>query len=447
MVTAELEVERHAREGASTRPSRGSTVFWLVLAGLAVRLCFMLLFSTYLFNGTDDFSSFGEASNIAHSIIEGRGFSSPFRDGYTGPTAWVAPVYPYFLAFAYRCFGVMSSASAIFIFVAQALFSALTVVPILGIASRTVGRRAGYWVAWTWILFPWCSNWSVTWVWEVSLSALLFTLLFWCALCLPETSTRKEWIGFGAFWGFALLVNPALGTLLPVSLAWWSYNLHACKKEWLKPVLLSLLTCGVVISPWLIRNRAAFGRWVFLRSNFGVEFALGNFHSSLGFAEGGTHPTFSQKEYASYKRMGEIAYVQSKQKLGFQFVRDYPWEFTTLTGNRIAHFWDGSAMLYHVPVAWYWIPSSFAVLSFLLLPALLIAHRGNLHGWQMFFGAVLLYPLPYYLTFSHVRYRHAIEPLLLLLIVYSGIEAANKFASFVSPRLTGGRRRFVRPEA
>jgi hypothetical protein len=76
------------------------------------------------------------------------------------------------------------------------------------------------------------------------------------------------------------------------------------------------------------------------------------------------------------------------------------------------------------------LPSSFLVMSLLLLPALLVAHRRNLHAWQMFFGALLLYPLPYYLTFSQMRYRHAIEPIILLLIVYAGVESAGKCASF-----------------
>jgi hypothetical protein len=61
---------------------------------------------------------------------------------------------------------------------------------------------------------------------------------------------------------------------------------------------------------------------------------------------------------------------------------------------------------------------------------LLVAHRRNLHAWQMFFGVLLLYPLPYYLTYSQVRYRHAIEPIILLLIAYAGVETVDKVASF-----------------
>ena len=77
------------------------------------------------------------------------------------------------------------------------------------------------------------------------------------------------------------------------------------------------------------------------------------------------------------------------------------------------------------------MPSSFAVVSFLLPPALLVAHRRNLHAWQMFFGAFLLYPLAYYLTFSQVLYRHVLEPILLLLMAYAGVEALSKLTSYV----------------
>jgi 4-amino-4-deoxy-L-arabinose transferase-like glycosyltransferase len=442
MTTVALEEEQQSRAqvespvSAVVRFWKWSTLFCLVLVAFAVRLSFMLLLGTYRFDRVDDVCGIGEITNIAASIAKGHGFSSPFGYEYTGPTSWIAPVYPYFVALVFRYFGIMTHASSIFIFTVQSLFSALTVIPILGIASRTVGRRAGLWAAWTWILFPWFSKWSVTWLWEISLSAFLFALLFWYALYLPEAPSRKNWIGFGALWGFALLVNPALGSLLPVLLAWCSYSLHLRKREWLKPVLTSLLVCLIVISPWLLRNRVVFGHWVFLRSNFGAEFALGNYHASFGRGWGGKHPSGNSKEYNNYKQIGEIAYVESKQKLAFQFVRESPWEFITLTAKRVAYFWDGSALGYRGPVPWYWVPSSFAVVSFLLLPALLVAHRRDLHAWQMFFGALLLYPLPYYLTFSQVRYRHVLEPVILLLMAYAGSEALSKLTSYVRPART-----------
>jgi hypothetical protein len=498
MITAELDKEQQferRRDGrvdapisADTPFCRWSTIFWMVLIAFAVRVSFLLLLRTYTFERADDYGV-GEANNIAASIVKGLGFSSPFSDEYTGPTSWVAPAYPYFVALVFRFFGIMTHASVICIFTVQSLFSALTVIPILGIAQRTVGRRAGMWAAWTWILFPWFSKWAVTWLWEVSLSALLFSLLFWYALYLPEALSNdfrrnlafRHSLGYGALWGFALLVNPVLGTLLPVSLAWCIYELHVREKEslnsWrthsqrrhsearcvprnpssslnsnperfltpfemttrrfflqtLRPLLTSLLVCAIVISPWLLRNRAVFGHWVFLRSNFGAEFALGNYPSSFGRGWGGKHPSGNAKEYSDYKQMGEVAYVQSKQKLGFEFVREHPAEFLALTARRVLYFWDGSAMDYHVTLPWYWIASSYAVISFLLLPAQLVAHRKKLPAWQMFFGALLLYPIPYYLTYSQARYRHVVEPIILLLIAYAAVEAFAKLSSLVRP--------------
>lgn len=415
-------------------PEGPATVFWIVLAAFVVRVAFLFLAKTYRYDRSADLVTANEITNIAISIVKGRGFSRPFVDGYTLPTAWVAPAYPYFVALVFRLFGNMTRASITFVLMIQGLFSALTVVPILGIARRTVGRRAGLCAAWAWALFPWFAKWSVTWIWDMSLSALLLSLLLWYALRLPDMPSNRTWLGFGALCGLALLVNPALLTFIPVALAWCGFELHRRKQEWLKPAVISMLVCATVISPWLVRNRAVFGQWVFLRSNFGFEFALGNYHGSLGRGWGGRHPTGNPTELQKYEQMGEIGYVQAKQAQAVQFVMRMPREFLTLTALRILYFWDGSDLDYTAPIQWYWMPFSFEVISFLLLPALLVAHRRNVTGWQMFFGVLVLYPIPYYLTFSQVRYRHAIEPLILLLISLAVVEFSSRAASLLHTR-------------
>src|SRR5947209_324177 len=114
----------------SWNPSR-STIALLVLAAFAVRVTLMFALRTYRFDRVDDSCGVGEITRIAASIAQGHGFSSPFFAEYTGPTAWIAPVYPYFIALVFRCLGTFSSPATIFIFVAQAIFSALTVIPML----------------------------------------------------------------------------------------------------------------------------------------------------------------------------------------------------------------------------------------------------------------------------------------------------------------------------
>jgi len=44
-----------------------------------------------------------EAGNIANALTQGRGFSDVFRQP-TGPTAWLAPIYPTLLVSTFRIF-------------------------------------------------------------------------------------------------------------------------------------------------------------------------------------------------------------------------------------------------------------------------------------------------------------------------------------------------------
>src|ERR1700694_6358729 len=70
-----------------------------------------------------------ETGHIAYSIASGKGFSSPFQRD-TGPTAWLAPVYPYLLAGIFKLFGTFSYKSLLTIRMLDIAFSALTCWPI-----------------------------------------------------------------------------------------------------------------------------------------------------------------------------------------------------------------------------------------------------------------------------------------------------------------------------
>ncbi|MGB8473558.1 MAG: hypothetical protein WCE61_05665, partial [Candidatus Acidiferrum sp.] len=48
----------------------------------------------------------------------------------------------------------------------------------------------------------------------------------------------------------------------------------------------------------------------------------------------------------------------------------------------------------------------------------LIAARDRVKGAGLFFGLLLLYPLPFYLAFPQARNRYVIEPIMLALSVY-----------------------------
>jgi hypothetical protein len=398
--------------------------YHLFLLALVLRLGFVVVSHGIVFTETrvtDSVSFQNETTNIAASIVNGYGYESPFigslgGNPHLGPTAWVTPVYPLMIAFWFAIFGVFSRQALFWVVFTQCLISAATCIPILRIGELTVGWRAGVIAALTWAVFPWFSHLAVTFVWETTLTALLLPLLFWYTLRLDTPTTLRPWLGFGTLWGFTLLSNPALLTFLPVSLGWLALHRSRRHAEWLKPAIAAVAVAAVVISPWLIRNRIAFGHWTFLRTNFGFEVVMGNVHGGSGRDWAMRSPTTNPQELADYRRLGELSYVRARAEQGKAFIRAYPGEYLKFVRERFAIFWTGSSMFFDTPVAWFWMPWSFLPLTLLFAPALVLACMHRVRGWELYVGAVLVFPLPYYFVVCQARYRHVLEPLMLLLI-------------------------------
>src|SRR6202522_3229814 len=164
-----------------------------------------------------------ETGNIAFSLAQGHGFSSPWWQE-TGPTAWLTPVYPWIVSVAYRIFGIHTPHAFYAVVLLNIIFSAATCVPIYFIAKRIAGVGAGSGAAWLWAVFPNAILIPYEWIWDTSLSALLMALILWGTLELPDALRWRPWILYGALWGFALMTNPALGSMLPVLLGWGAYR-------------------------------------------------------------------------------------------------------------------------------------------------------------------------------------------------------------------------------
>jgi hypothetical protein len=70
--------------------------------------------------------------------------------------------------------------------------------------------------------------------------------------------------------------------------------------------------------------------------------------------------------------------------------------------------------------------SGFLATSVLALWGLARALRQKGPGAWLFAGLVLTYPTVYYFVFPHARYRHPIEPELVILIVFVIFEARRR---------------------
>jgi hypothetical protein len=403
----------------------------MVLVGLLLRLGYLLVPPTWHFivPGLSWITPiFGyETGSIAHSIAAGHGFSSPFLLIPTGPTAWIAPVYPYLCAGVFKLFGMFSTESAIVLLSLSSVFSALTCVPIYLLGEHTVGKEAGWWAGWTWAVVPLFHVLGSDLGMGRQPSALLMSLAFLWALELGRRSDWKPWLGFGVFWGLTALTSPSLLAFLPFSGSWPAFRLWRSGRPWLRPVVMATLAFWISIAPWLVRNRVVLGHWVFIRDNFWFEFHLGNYHLSNGMGWMGKHPTVNRHELAEYARLGEVAYVAEKKRAALQFVRQYPGEFLELTWLRFKTFWNGRSLLYTNPRLDPWRPWMFWPLSVLTAFGAALALGNRVPGAWLFLCGILFYPLPYYLAYPQARYRHPIEPVMLILSVYFCREAALYF--------------------
>jgi 4-amino-4-deoxy-L-arabinose transferase-like glycosyltransferase/GT2 family glycosyltransferase len=391
---------------------------WMVLVGFAIRVLWIALAHTYRFRTTEANFGFGwEIGRLAYSLAHGHGFSSPFG-GDTGPSAWNAPVYPWILSLAFRMFGSYSHAAAFAMLVFNSVFAALTSWTIYRTARRVFNQTVAVWSGWIWALLPYTVYWSVRWIWETSLSAFLLSLLFMLTLEMEGDERASSWIGYGLLWGVEALTNPAALSFLPFAGGWLVYQLHRRGKKFLMPAILSAVVFWMTIMPWLVRNYAAFGRPIFIRDNFGMEFRIGNNPLSEGPYVLAYHPSQYDFQLARYKQMGEPAFLADQGRRAREWIAQNPGRCAVLTLRRIVYFWNGLPRLSKIQGLSETKNSLFLASSIVAIWGLLLAIKRRVHGVFLFASLIVFYPAVYYITFPQPRYRHPIDPELLILGVY-----------------------------
>jgi len=397
----------------------------VVFVAFALRLGLILIGHTYRVRTNDGNFSFGwEMGRIGRSLASGQGFSNPFNET-TGPTAWEPPLYPFLIAGVFRIFGIYSRASAIVLLTINSIFSALTCIPIFRIAERCFGATVARWTAWFWALLPFVMYWCTRWIWETSLAALLLTLIFWMTLVMEESEQWKSWLVFGLVWGAAALTNTSLLAFQPASGLWIWHRRWKLGKRSLGGLILSAIIFLACITPWLARNYRVFGHFIFIRSNFGAELRIGNGPGADGTWQEYLHPTQNVYEMRRYRQLGELGYVATRKQEAMAFIRGNPGQFLWLSVKRFVYYWGGVPRLAANPALAPFKNSAFLASSVLALWGLGRALRRHKIGAVLFLWLIVFYPAIFYVVFPHPRYRHPIEPELLILIVYLFSEATG----------------------
>jgi 4-amino-4-deoxy-L-arabinose transferase-like glycosyltransferase len=374
-----------------------------------------------------------ETGSIAMALVTGKGYSAPMRSD-TGATAWLAPVYPLIVAGIFCVFGVFTLHAFYAAAALNIIFSAATCVPIYFAGRRIAGIGAASVAAWLWAVFPNAIVIPFQWIWDTSLTALLAATILWATLALAESRPMRDWCAYGFLWGFTLLTNPALGVALPFLLGWAVYRerREVRGSEARGRIARPATALGVAILccvPWTVRNYAQFHRFIPLRSNFPFELWIGNNEVFDDRSPNVNARVTRYGEARRYGQLGETAFMKEKWRLASEFMRTHKGLEVRLTRWRFMSFWVGSFR----PVEEFenadsaWIRGIFALN---LLTAI-----GGAIGLVVLWRArspyviptavfVVVVPLVYYATHASLRYRHPIDPILLMLtaIALTGVK-------------------------
>jgi hypothetical protein len=418
-----LTTHRWGRFGRIFARSRKTVLIWvlvLLFLGTAVRL----VASAYA--GVNRTPVSCEAVNIGISLAKTGSYADAYGAG-VGPTAHCAPLQPLFLSAFFDLFGVnarahfaINTAASIASALAFALLPALALACELPVFCGVLGGLAG-------ALLPFNFYYQVRGNFDQPFTAAAFV-----ALCILFCQTRRK-ARFTKWRGAALGVAAGLGCLLspvmvPVMVAWVIIMVVEHRRQLGRMVIFSALAAVcflATVSPWAIRNYEVLGALIWTRSDFWLEMNASNNNLMTANEEINLSlpdyalfsPYTGDIQRAKEKRLGELAYMQTKKQQFLGWLQNHKQRFLTLTAQRFRLFW--------FPKMERRIQTILeAALTILSISGLVLLFRARAPSAWIFGVLVVLYPAAYYLIMVSPRFRLPLEPFLFLLSGYCVFQIA-----------------------
>lgn len=380
----------------------------------------------------DDWTFGYEAAAIGRSLSQGLGFANPWLrpevpwNEASGATGWLPPVYPALLGWLMGLTGGVTPALAAVLFTLQSAFSAATCVLLARLGSAVGEARAGRAAAWVFALYP-VSIWNaVHTVWDTTLAAFGLTAFLWVLFRWGRDASLARAIQLGALFGLVLWINPAPIAIAPVAAIVLARGSGSFARGLARVALFGCAALAVC-SPWMLRNARAVGAYS-LRTNLGVELAVGNNDRANGHYQPALHPSFDPAEFMAYRELGEVAYSRARFDTARKWIAAHPAAFVRLSLKRLRIFWlgetpwadprrAGATGALGDPKSWIkWL--QHALFGLLSIAGAIAFARRRFEG-RILLGVLLLFPAAYYATHFMERYRFPIEPLVVFLATWA----------------------------
>jgi len=381
----------------------------IILLALAVRLVYVLVRAPDGIHGPD-----AELyDRIAWRLItEGRYIAEDHLGGMSLATR--PALFPVVLGGLYAIFGHAFLAPKMFHCVLGALTCGLT----YSLGREAFDRRAGIFAGVGAAIFPQLIYYCGTITTET-----FHIFLLTCAMLLLLMGSRRNvrvtaWLAGGAVLGLAVLARSAMLGLLPV-LGVWLLVVTQSKRAAIARFLLVAVGTAAVMSPWIIRNYAALGRFVPATTEGGYTFWLTNNPRATG---GGK--CYLPEDVTPFKGLDEVEADRLFYRMGFDFIRSHPGRAAQLFVAKFGRLWR---LWPHADEPAVGVTNAIiGGVSF--VPVLLLAVIGAAMSWARRRDLLLFYCLIGYTTVVYcvymavTRYR---APLMPVLLVLAGFAAAR----------------------
>lgn len=351
---------------------------------------------------------------LAIGLAEGRGYVNEAQ----GKTAWRPPGYPLFLAAIYRIAGP----GITFTTLVQALIGAIVVLLLCLFAGIVIGWREAIVAGFIAAVYP-----GFIWLPRLLLSenlSLLLLLITLCAAAMYLKTSRIWWMPvFGAVSAVNTLVrggNLLVPLLIGAGIAFVAIRKSSSDRRRIAAgLLMASATFWVVLTPWILRNYQAFGRFIPVATQDGLTLYASYWPPQKdGKLIWGTLPGNEDPTVVAAGQLGsEVAASAYFQQVTLRRLREQPAYFFRLIPSKLI------SLL--VPLDWEIFPHAegrtrsvnYGYLL-ILLPALAgfiaLLRERQPHQWLLWVlpVAVLIQAILFY---GSPRFRLPAEPIAILL--------------------------------